>query len=67
MLTMKSPLVGLGHAIALPRSHLPLLKAQVVEYKRFRSMEKALIEVSEQLFDAHATCTLQSGSMARRE
>jgi hypothetical protein len=36
----------------VPPDALPLVQAQVVEYKRFRALEKELIEVSEQISDA---------------
>ena len=36
----------------VPLAFLPMVQAHVAEYKRFRTLEKELIEVSEQLADA---------------
>ena len=36
----------------VPQNALATVKAQVAEYKRFRSLEKELIDISEQLADA---------------
>ena len=36
----------------VPADALPLVQAQVAEYKRFRTLERALVEVSEQISDA---------------
>jgi hypothetical protein len=36
----------------VPPEALPLIQSQVAEYKRFRSLEAALIDISEQLADS---------------
>lgn len=51
----------------VPPEALPLVQAQVAEYKRFRSLEKELIEVSEQLSDVHVEADGNaSGGMAKK-
>jgi len=51
----------------VPPDALPLVQAQVAEYKRFRALEKEFIEVSEQLADARVESEgSASGRMAKK-
>ena len=51
----------------VPLEVLPLVQAQVEEYKRFRALEKELIEVSEQLSDLQVEATGSASSgMAKK-
>lgn len=51
----------------VPPDALPLVQAQGTEYKRFRTLEKELIEVSEQISDARVeTESSASARMAKK-
>ncbi|MFH1009032.1 MAG: DUF6788 family protein, partial [Candidatus Latescibacterota bacterium] len=58
-----------GRTISLrvPAAVLPQVQAQITEYKRFRSVEKELIEVSEKIADARLEATgIASEGMAKK-
>ena len=58
-----------GRTISLrvPTAVLPQVQTQITEYKRFRSLEKELIEVSEKIADARLEATwIASEGMAKK-